>query len=197
MGRGEDTRARILDRAMEMASIDGLQGLTIGRLSADLKLSKSGLFAHFGSKEKLQQAVLQETEERFVKEVLIPAFKKPRGEPRILAVMDNWMKWISRSDVSGGCLLIGSAIELDDKPGPTRDHLVTSQKRFLKGMARSAKIAVEEGHFRADLEPEQFAFELFSIVLGFHHASRLVQDKKAKARAKMAVNRLLESARKS
>jgi AcrR family transcriptional regulator len=196
MGKGEQTRERILERAVQLASRDGLDGLTIGILAEDLGLSKSGLFAHFGSKEGLQLQVLESTVERFREEVVRPALKAPRGEARLRALFDHWMKWTNDPGLPGGCVMIQAAVELDDQPGPPRDFLVASMKDLHGMLAKAARLAVEAGDFRDDVDPAQFAFEFYGIILGYHHARRLLREPKAEARARAAFDRLLADARR-
>lgn len=195
MGKGADTRERILEQAVRLASRDGLEGLTIGTLSSELGLSKSGLFAHFGSKDELQLQVLQAAVERFEETVIRPALKAPRGEPRIRALLENWLVWADGMAMPGGCPIIAAAVEFDDRPGPLRDFLLVAQRRHFDFMTKAARLAVEAGHFRADLDTEQLAFEINGIVLGYHHAHRMLHDPKASERARAAFERLLNDSR--
>jgi AcrR family transcriptional regulator len=193
--KGEETRQRILDGALALASTQGIEGVTIGELAGALDLSKSGLFAHFRSKEALQIAVLQAAAERFTRLVVVPALKAPRGEARVRALFERWLMWGNSDEMPGGCIFIGAAAELDDRPGPARDVLVQGQKDLLGTLAHAARIAVDEGHFRADLDVDQFAFELFAIRLSFNHATRLMRDPRAKERAQRAFEQLIAAAR--
>jgi len=195
MGKGAETREAILERAVELASEVGLGGLTIGRLASALDLSKSGLFAHFASKEGLQIATLERAAERFVEVVIRPALQAPRGEPRLRALFDRWQRWPLEVPQPGGCLFVQATVELDDKPGPARDRLVALQRGWLDSLATAVKGAITEGHFRRDVDPEQIAFELHGIMLSTHHAVRLLRDPRATARARRAVDRLLVSCR--
>lgn len=205
LSKGAQTKERILERAFRLATRDGLEGLTIGTLATDMGLSKSGLFAHFGSKEGLQVEVLRAAAQRFTETVLVPAFKAPRGEPRIRTAFQNWLAWVNepgREDgkgegrkVPGGCIFIAAATELDDREGPPREFLVASQKELFATLAKAARIAVEQGHFRSDLDPDQFAYELFGIVFSYQHAKRLLRSPRAEARARAAFERLLDSSR--
>ena len=180
MSKGEETRERILDRALRLASRDGLSGLSIGGLATELGLSKSGLFAHFGSKEDLQLAVLQEAADPVRADtVMRPAFLGPRGEPRIRRLFENWMGWIGDPATPGGCVFLAAATELDDREGRPRDFLVGRQRQLVASLARSARLAMEEGHFAPRLDAEQFAFELYSLLLGCSHWKRLLRDPKA------------------
>jgi AcrR family transcriptional regulator len=191
MGKGAETRERILDQAVALASRDGLEGLTLGTLSSELGLSKSGLFAHFGSKDELQLQVLQAAVARFHETVIRPALSAPRGEPRIRAFFESWLEWANSPWMPGGCIFVAAATELDDHPGPQRDFLAQTHRERVAFLAKAARLAVEAGHFRPDLDLEQFAFDIDSIVLGYHHAQRLLRDPKAEAHARTAFERLL------
>lgn len=195
MRKGAETRERILDQAVRLASRDGLEGLTIGTLSTELGLSKSGLFAHFGSKDELQLQVLQATVERFEETVIRPALSAPRGEPRIQAVFENWLQWENSPSMPGGCLLIAAAVEFDDRPGPQRDYLQDAHRRRFDFIAKGALMAVEAGHFRSDLDTRQFSFDLTGIVLAYHHTHRMLRDASAGAWARAAFERLLADSR--
>jgi len=196
VGKGDDTRTAILDRGVRLATRVGLEGLTIGRLATELKLSKSGLFGHFRSKEALQIQVLDAAAERFVDEVVKPAVREPRGEPRVAALFDRWLAWTKSNSGPGGCLFVASAAELDDRPGPVRDRLVALQKGWLEMIAIIFRTGVTDGAFRPDLDPEDFAHDLYSVMLGFHHAARLLRDPRAEDRAHAAFGRLLSTARR-
>src|SRR4051812_45302382 len=142
-------------RAYELANVVGVSGLTIGRLAEATGLSKSGLFAHFGSKEALDVAVVEEAARQFVQEVMVPALRQPRGEPRVRTLFDRWLAWGERP---GGCFFVGTSAELDDRPGPPRDALVQACKDWIDAISTAAQIAITEKHFRADLDAKQFAF---------------------------------------
>lgn len=195
MPRETPTHQAILDHATALASQIGLEGLTIGQLAEALKLSKSGLFAHFGSKEALQLAILEHAARQFVDRVVKPTLQAPRGEPRIRAVFEHWLNWSEHSTLKGGCLFVSASIELDDKPGPVRDRLVELQRDWLELLANLARTAIGEGVFRADVDPEQFAYDLYGIILITHHYQRLLRDSRAEARGWTAVNALIDSAR--
>lgn len=195
MGRGAETKDRIVSEALALASVEGLEGLSIGKLSSTLGLSKSGLFAHFGSKEELQLEVLQAAVEAFENEVAKPVLSLPRGEPRLRAFISAWMSWGGSSRFPGGCPLMAADVELDDRPGPVRDVLVKSRRDLLAFIQKAAQIAIDEGHFRPDLDLEQFSFDAFSIAAGFHHATRLLHDPKAERRMENAVKRLFDWAK--
>jgi len=192
VAKGEETRQAILARAFELANLVGVSGLTIGRLAEATGLSKSGLFAHFGSKEALEIAVIGEASREFIEQVMVPALRQPRGEPRIRSLFDNWLVWGMRP---GGCFFVGATSELDDRPGAPRDALMQSCKDWIDELGKAARIAVSEGHFRADLDPEQFAFEEYGIMLGLHTYYRFLKAPHAIDRAREAFERLLTAAR--
>jgi AcrR family transcriptional regulator len=195
MRKGEATRGAILDHASRLARRVGLEGLSIGRLAQDLNLSKSGLFAHFRSKEALQIQVLETTAAQFVETVVKPALAAPRGEARLRALFQRWLEWARSQKTPGGCLFVAAAVELDDRPGPVRRKLVQTQRDFLKLMANVFESGVSMGHFRAAIDPEQFAHDLYAVMLGYHHASRLLKDPAAETRAHAGFEGLLAAAR--
>jgi AcrR family transcriptional regulator len=195
MRKGELTHQAILERAIRLASRVGLEGLSIGGLAEELSLSKSGLFAHFKSKTSLQVQVLETAAAVFTERVVRPALTRPRGEPRVRALFDGWLGWDRDKVLEGGCIFVAAAAELDDSPGPARDALVQSQKDWLDCLAQAARIAVAEGHFRKDLDVEQFAHDEYAVLLGFHHAQRLMKDPNAEARARRAFDALVLAAR--
>jgi AcrR family transcriptional regulator len=189
--KGADTRHTVLERAVALASKVGLGGLTIGTLAEDLKLSKSGLFGHFRSKEALQIQVLDHAAERFVAAVVRPALGQPRGEPRVRSLFEHWLDWARSSPMPGGCLFVAAATELDDQNGPVRDRLQQLQRDWLGVIATSFRKGIEAGHFPADADPDQFAHDLYGVMLAYHHAHRLLRDPKAEARARHAFQALL------
>jgi AcrR family transcriptional regulator len=191
MAKGEETRQAILARAFELSTVIGVSGLSIGRLAEATGLSKSGLFAHFGSKEALEVAVIGEASRQFVQDVMVPALREPRGLPRIRALFDHWLTWGVRP---GGCFFIGATAELDDRPGAPRDTLVQASKDWIDELTKAAQIAVREGHFRTDLDAEQFAFEEYGIMLATHTYHRFLRDPEALARTRQAFERLLATA---
>lgn len=195
LSKGETTRAAILDAALATASRVGFEALSIGELAKEVGLSKSGLFAHFNSKEDLQIEVVKKAISKFVELVVTPSLKQPRGEPRVRAMFENWFNWSRASELPGGCLFIAASSELDDQPGPLRDLLLASQKDWLGALAHAAKIAVEEGHFRKDLDAEQFAWQLDAFILGYHHSARLLRSKDAEKRAHRAFESLIRASR--
>jgi len=195
MSKGEETRGAVVGAALSLASEVGLEGLTIGKLATRVGLSKSGLFAHFSSKENLEVAVLEEASRRFVDVVITPALRAKRGEPRVRGFFEGWMRWSKAEFMPGGCIFIAAAVELDDRPGPARAYLVSTQKDWLGMLAGAARIAVEEGHFRQDLDVDQFAYEVYSFVYGYHLISRLLEDPHAEHRVRAAFERLVVDAR--
>jgi len=194
-GKGDATRAAILSHAVKLASRVGLTGLSIGRLAGDLSLSKSGLFAHFQSKEALQIQVLETAAAQFVESVVKPALVEPRGELRLSALFRRWLDWARSQKMPGGCLFVGASVELDDRPGKLRDRLVELQRDFVTVIATVAHQGVLEGRFRSDLDPDQLAHDLYSVMLGYHHASRLLKDPRAEERALAAFEALVAAAR--
>lgn len=196
MSKGEITRAAILEAATRLASQVGLDGLTIGALASALDLSKSGLFAHFQSKEKLQLDVIEYATTNFVERVIRPSLARPRGEPRVRALFEGWLRW-EEDEVHnpGGCIFIAASTEFDDRPGPVRDALARDQRALADVVARAARISVEEGHFRRDLDVEQFSQEVFGIILAYHHFHRLLGDARAREHAGRAFEALLAASR--
>jgi AcrR family transcriptional regulator len=195
MRRGDRTRQRILDHAVAVASTHGLDGLTIGALASDLELSKSGVFAHFGSKEELQVQVLETAIDRFREQVVRPVLETPRGEPRVRALFDRWLGWGLESGMPGGCVVTAAAIELDDRPGPAREVLERALTDWVGTIRRVVGTAVEEGDFRPDLDVAQFGYDLYAIFLAFHMAHRMLNDPAAEDRARRSFETLVASAR--
>jgi AcrR family transcriptional regulator len=194
MTKGDETRAAILDVAINIASTKGFAGLTIGTLAESTDMSKSGLFAHFKSKEQLELQTLERARERFVDVVVRPSLSASRGEKRVRALLENWLRWADDA-LSGGCLFIGAAAELDDQPGALRDLLVRNEHDWLDVIANVAATAVAEGDFGADTDVEQFAYDVHGVTLAYHHHSRLMRDPRAAERAESAFESLLESVR--
>ena len=197
MTKGDETRSTVLGSALSLATQVGLGGLTIGKLAEHVGMSKSGLFAHFASKENLQVAILEEASERFVALVVAPALKKPRGEPRLRALFENWLAWSKVDFMPGGCIFVQAGVELDDRPGPARDRYFASQKDWLGVLAGAGRIAVEEKHFRKDLDAEQLAHEIYSLAFGYHFLRRIGDPVRAERRTRAAFERLLTDARPS
>jgi AcrR family transcriptional regulator len=194
-GKGAETKQAILSHALALASKVGIEGLTIGRLADELGMSKSGLIAHFQTKEALQVQVLETGANRFVEDVLRPALKTPRGEPRLRALFASFLAWESSPSLPGGCPLIAAGSELDDRPGPARDYLVRARRDMFDLIAGTVRSAIQEGQFRPDVDADQFAYEFWGAMLAFHHASRLMRDPKARQRAQAALDSLVQGAR--
>jgi len=191
--KGEKTRELILNDAVALASQVGLEGLSIGSLAARTSMSKSGLFAHFGSKEELQLATLQRAVELFEQHVVRPALAAPRGLPRLRALLLNWLDRANDSDagIPGGGLLISAASEYDDRPGTIRDALASGQRELRGAIAKAVRLAIEMGHLDAYVDPWQFTFEFYGIVLAAYHERRLLRDHRARERALRAFERLV------
>jgi AcrR family transcriptional regulator len=180
--KGAQTREAILDRAVDLATVEGLEGLTIGRLSAELRMSKSGLFAHFGSKQELQLATIAAAAERFKGKVIEPALEFPDGAPRLRAMADRYLDQLG--DYSGGCFWAATSAEYDDRPGPVRDAIAGALDSWLGELERQSRMAGVEN-------PERFSFELYALVMGTNSRYRLSGDKRVFAYAREAVDRLL------
>jgi len=189
--KGEQTRVAILDAALAIASKLGLEGLTIGSLADATGMSKSGLFSHFGSREDLQLAVLEQAAQRYGEIVLRPALNVSRGLPRLRSLFEGWLDWTIASGLPGGCIMISAAAEYDDRPGPIRDAVIANQHRGSAISEKAVRLAIEEGHLRPDTDPEQIAFEMLGIVLANHNHRRLLGDKEARKRAIKAFDELV------
>ncbi|MES2510170.1 MAG: TetR/AcrR family transcriptional regulator [Pseudomonadota bacterium] len=174
MHKGQQTKAAIVDAALGLATQIGLEGLSIGALAEVMHMSKSGVFAHFGSREELQISVIREYHTRFEEEVFYPALREPRGLPRLQALFQNWMVRTS-TEIDSGCLYIGGAVEFDDRPGPVRDALAGSVQTWLAAMYRAVVQAKETGHLRADAEEHQMAFEIHGLILALHYEARFLK----------------------
>jgi AcrR family transcriptional regulator len=192
--KGDLTRQSILERASALASRVGLAGVTIGRLAEELGLSKSGLFAHFRSKEALQEQVLRFAAQRFIEAVARPAVSAPRGEPRVRALFDGWLHWARTGTARAGCVFVAASTEFDDQPGPVRETLVRLQKDWLEFIAQAYRLAREQGHFGKG-DAEQFAQDVHGTMLAYHHAARLLGDPRAEQRARAAFEALVAAAR--
>ena len=196
MRKGELTRTTILDEAVQIASRSGFGGLSIGQLADQVEMSKSGLFAHFRSKEQLQLQTMEHAKEKFVDVVLRPALAAPRGERRVRTLFDGWLGW-AQNALEGGCIFVAAAAELDDQPGPLRDELVRNERDWLEAIATVAGTAVAEGEWREDLDLDQFAFELHGVMLSHSHANRLLRDSRAGERTRAAFDSLVAQARRA
>ncbi|MBL0918427.1 MAG: TetR/AcrR family transcriptional regulator [Hydrogenophaga sp.] len=173
--KGQQTKAAIVDAALGLATQIGLEGLSIGALAEVMQMSKSGVFAHFGSREELQISVVREYHTRFEDEVFYPAMAAPRGLPRLRALFDNWMKRTS-VEIDSGCIYISGAVEFDDRPGPVRDALASSVTTWQDAFKRAVEIAAEEGHFAPDTDASQVAFEIHGLILALHYEARFLRS---------------------
>ena len=191
--KGDQTRAAIVEAALAIARRDGLEGLTIGGLAAQMRMSKSGVFAHFGAREELQRAVLAEYAARFVDTVLRPAVRRPRGLARLQAILDNWLKLMAR-EIEQGCLMISGSIEYDDRPGPMREAVVGIIRGWTAELLHAIGDAKATGELRADLDAAQLAFEIYGLMLGFHQNARLLRSADSRRRARAGLQRLIEGA---
>lgn len=191
MGKGEQTRQAILDEAFSLASCIGVGGLSIGVLAERTKMSKSGLFAHFGSKEELQLAVLRESQRRFGEVVLRPALRQPRGLARLRAMLVNWLDWTQSANLPGGCVINAAAAEFDDQPGALRDEVRNALLALRRSLGEIVAKAIETGELRPDTDIEQFVFELNGIYQATQQNRRLFNDPDADRRALAAFDRLV------
>lgn len=192
--KGEQTRAAIVDAALELAARGGLEGLTIGSLAERMGMSKSGVFAHFGSREDLQIAVLKEYERRFVDDVLVPALREKRGLPRLRAIFERWLDR-SAIEAARGCIWVSGATEYDDRPGAVRDELVSMIRSWQRELSRAIQQAVEAGDLRRDADAAELVFDLYGVILVLHHDGRLLNSPDALPRARRSVDRLIDSYR--
>ena len=193
--KGEMTRVAILDAALELSSRDGLEGLTIGLLAERMQMSKSGVFAHFGSREDLQVEVVREYHRRFEQEVFYPSLREPRGLPRLWSMVRRWMEKRIQ-EVTTGCIYISGAVEYDDRAeSPVRDELVRSVTIWRAALLRAIDQAKEEGHLRADCDPRLMLFEMYSLELGLHHDARFLRLPDSAELAMVALNKLIQSYR--
>ena len=180
--KGQQTKAAIVGAALGLATQIGLEGLSIGALAEVMRMSKSGVFAHFGSREELQISVIREYHARFEEEVFYPALEKAKGLPRLKALFQNWMNRTS-VEIDSGCLYISGAVEFDDRPGPVRDALAGSVQTWLAAMNRAVVQAKEAGHLRNDADEHQLAFEIHGLFLALHYEARFLKTPGSVARA--------------
>ena len=198
MRKGEQTQTLILNEALSLASLVGLEGLSIGALAEKLKLSKSGLFAHFGSKEDLQLQTLRQAQALFHERVFRPALEQHPGLPRIKALFSGWLRWLEgTAQTPGGCLLLTASVEYDDRPGPVRDLLVCGQRELRGAIAKLIRRAIEEGQLSPRADAWQLTFEIFGAVLAAHHDHRLLGDPRAFDRARAAFDRVIAACQDS
>ena len=188
--KGQQTKAAIVEAALGLATQIGLDGLSIGALAEVMKMSKSGVFAHFGSREELQISVVREYHHQFEQEVFFPAMQLPRGLPRLRALFHNWMVRTS-AEIDSGCLYISGAVEFDDRPGPVRDALASSVKTWLTALHRAVLQARDETHLAIDTDANQMAFEIHGLILALHYEARFLRTAKSLHRAKQGFEHIL------
>ncbi len=193
--KGDLTRAAIVEAALLAASRGGLEGLTIGTLADSMQMSKSGVFAHFGSREELQLAVLKAYVQRFVDEVLRPALKKPRGLPRLEAILQRWVAFLAR-EMTRGCIMIAGAVEYDDVPGPQREEMVAIITGWKRELIKAIRQAVSEGHLKPRVDAQQLVFEIYGLMLAMHQDARLLRSADSATRARAGLRRLIDGVRR-
>ena len=191
MRKGELTRAAILDVALDLASRDGLEGLTIGLLADKMNMSKSGVFAHFGSREDLQIEVLKLYHHHFEQEVFFPSMKERRGLPRLESMFARWVKRVT-VEIASGCIYISGAVEYDDRPCAIREELVGMVRAWQDALHRCTQQAIEMGHLRSDTDPQQIVYEMYGLILALHHDARFIKRPGSVDRAQHGFDRLLE-----
>jgi AcrR family transcriptional regulator len=188
--KGQHTKAVIIDAALGLATQIGLEGLSIGALAEITQMSKSGVFAHFGSREELQISVIREYFTRFEQEIFYPSLQQPRGLPRVQALFGNWMKRVA-AEIQSGCIFISGAVEFDDRPGPVRDALASSVHTWLEALHRAVMQAQECGHLNAKADAQQISFEIHGLILAVHYEARFLKNPGSIDRAKTAFNNIL------
>lgn len=193
--KGEMTRSAIVEAALQAASRGGLEGLTIGTLADSMQMSKSGVFAHFGSREELQLAVLKAYVQRFVDEVLRPSVTKPRGLPRLEAILERWVSFLAR-EMTRGCIMIAGAVEYDDVPGPLRDEMVAIIAGWKRELIKAIRQAVSAGHLKPNVDAQQLVFEIYGLMLAMHQDARLLRSPDSAKRARAGLRRLVDAARR-
>jgi AcrR family transcriptional regulator len=192
MRKGEQTRAAIVEAALAVAASHGLEGITIGGLAERMKMSKSGVFAHFGSREDLQIAVLKAYERHFVDDVLVPALRERRGLSRLRAIFGRWIER-SALEAASGCIWVSGASEYDDRPGAVREELVAMIRSWQRELSRAIQQAIEAGELVAGTDPGDLVFDLYGVILVLHHDARLMNNPEAALRARRAFDRLLRA----
>jgi AcrR family transcriptional regulator len=188
--KGQQTKAAIIDTALGMAAQLGLEGLSIGAVADAMQMSKSGVFAHFGSREELQISVIREYHQRFEQEIFFPAMEMPRGLPRLRSLFHSWMLRTS-AEIDSGCLYISGAVEFDDRPGPVRDALASSVKTWLTALHRAVLQARDEQHLSKDTDATQMSFEIHGLILALHYEARFLKTAKSLNRAKQGFENIL------
>jgi AcrR family transcriptional regulator len=187
----QQTRASIIDLATDQASVEGLEGLTIGRLADALGLSKAGVIGPFGSKQALQLAVLEQAVRVFIEHVWRPAAELPAGRERLLATAERWIDFLVECPLPGGCFITTASAEWDGRDGPVRDAVAEAQRRWLRTLQADAEVAVRARELPAETDPAQLAFDLNGIAMSLNQAVQLFGDPDAAARARTAAHRLL------
>jgi len=185
--KGERTRESILRAATDLASLEGLEGLTIGRLADELKMSKSGLFAHFGSKQELQVATVEMAREIFKESVILPALERPPGMPRLWELLERWLSHVENKVFAGGCFFTAASFEFDGRPGPVRTTIVHVMRQWLSTLTRAIEEAQKAGHLNPDLDPARFALEIYSMAVGAHWAFALLGQHNALKNARETI----------
>lgn len=185
--KGVRTRESILRVAVDLASVEGLEGLTIGRLAEELKMSKSGLFAHFGSKEELQLATIETARQIFVEHIIRPALAEPEGIGRLLRLCQGWLNHVEGRVFKGGCFFTAASFEFDSRSGPVRDAIADAMKSWLSVLGRAIEVARKARHLKTSVNPEQFAFEIYSLAMGANWALQLLDDKAAMSKARQNI----------
>ena len=188
--KGQQTKAAIIDAALGLASQIGLEGLSIGALAEVTGMSKSGVFAHFGSREELQISVIRQYHERFEAEVFYAAMQKPRGLTRLQAMFDNWMVQTS-AEIDSGCIYISGAVEFDDRSGPVRDALASSVSTWQTALRRAVELAQDEGQLSRVSDAHQIAFEIHGLILALHYEARFLRNPRAADRARQGFQHIL------
>ncbi len=188
--KGQQTKLTIIDAALGLAAQTGLEGLSIGVLAEVTGMSKSGVFAHFGSREELQISVIREYFSRFEQEIFYPALQGARGLPRLQALFSNWMKRVT-VEIQSGCIFISGAVDFDDRPGPVRDALASSVKTWLAAVQRAVVQAKEEGQLAPDADERQIGFEIHALILAVHYEARFLKTPGSLERANKAFEQIL------
>ena len=189
--KGQQTKSVIIDAALRLASQIGLEGLSIGALAEVTGMSKSGVFAHFGSREELQISVIREYHTRFEADVFYSAMQKPRGLPRLQALFDNWMVQTS-AEIDSGCIYISGAVEFDDRSGPVRDALASSVASWQTALRRAVELAQVEGQLSTQSDAHQIAFEIHGLILALHYEARFLRNPSATDRARRGFAYILD-----
>lgn len=189
--KGQQTKAAIVDTALGLAAHVGLEGLSIGAIADVMHMSKSGVFAHFGSREDLQISVVHEYHHRFEQEVFVPALAQPRGLPRLQALFENWVRRTS-VEIDSGCVYISGAVDFDDRPGPVRDALVATVNTWQAAVQRAVVLAMAAGHLQPETDPAQVAFEIHGLILVVHYEARFLRNPAALSRARQGFANILD-----